>query len=1336
MLSLACALQLSAASIADSPAFSLAPKELQQLADQAAGTTTSPAVILLDDELWTFHSDNTIERKQHYVFKILDQSAVESWSSVQDRWEPWHEKRPSFRARVITRDGATYELDPKTLVDAPANNDLPQSYSDLRVVRGPLPAIGVGVIVESEVTERFTPVLDSLAFRGYVAWSVPVRFSRFTAEYPESLPLRYTADLCPDLKVTKETRDGIVRLTLSFGAFDALKESDPMLPFDLPRAASVTFSTGASWNDLAVRYGKIIDTQIADAPVKDIVSKALNGEKDRSGVIRKLVSTLHSEVRYTGVELADAAVVPARPAETLSRKYGDCKDKASLLVAMLRAAGIPSYVAILNAGLEQDVASQHPGMGLFNHAIVYVPGSPDLWIDATAEHSRVGSLPLPDEGRLALIIRPETNKLTKIPESASQANTMITARDYYLPDFGPSHVVESLSGTGTFDSTYRDVVALLDNEELRKGAEKQAQAQWDTKAQIKISYPPVSDLSKPFELTTDVRDTKTLVVSETRASLTLPVSSVFSSLPQFFTTDDAKDTDPTGKKTPRTQGFILPTAFVDKLSCRIHIPTGFALKKVPEDQIVKLGPAAYSAHYVLKDQVLTADISLDSAERSYTLEEGNALKKAAIEFLKRPAPVLNFEPLGQTLLEEGHLREGLDSFRGLVAQHSAQAVNHVRLSRAWLATGCGQEARNEAKIANQAAPDLAVTWRNLAFVHEHDLIGRKYKPGWDPTTVETALRKAILLDPDDLSAQTELAESFSYDAGGNQFESMERLAKAIEIFHAMGDDKVEQQGAQDTMVYDLAVLGSLDELKSKLDRFGSNGSRAGYRAFLTAVREGSAKAAADLQASASREELKQAFWPAANLLARTGHYQLEADLATGLGLESQMFMPPAILRNVRRTDMQTLHPDSPEGLVRCFWAAQFERAETPQSLARFWSASLPPALHGFLQSWQKSLFSAMSQQGLILPVGRDVYLASATAVTDTNGTSGFRVRLTVAGRTFPMFVVGGQAGFKLLGNAEFTEGVARQVLEDLQAGRQDAARKWLDWLREEIKIHSDDDPLGGPVFPHLWNKGAPASPAQIRYAAASLIFSRETLAILDEAIHSTSDSALKTYYQVAYAGVCIHVKSWGDCLPVAKSLIAAYPTSDTALELLSQAYTGSGEVGGAQETLENALRNSPDDLALKRSLVNTLALGNRLKESVQLAKETAEAPNSSPLDWNQYGWISLVAGQTDEQKIHAVERAQNQPTAGVEHTIAAMYAEIGALSEARQISLRTLDRFGYQAPDSIWWYVFGRISEQLGAESSAVLYYEKVEPGPNGDDCLSVYSLASKRLATLHLLGR
>ena len=61
--------------------------------------------------------------------------------------------------------------------------------------------------------------------------------------------------------------------------------------------------------------------------------------------------------------------------EVIQRHYGDCKDKANLLVAMLRAAGIPANLALLSTGPGRDVDPQLPGINQFDHAIVYVPAA-------------------------------------------------------------------------------------------------------------------------------------------------------------------------------------------------------------------------------------------------------------------------------------------------------------------------------------------------------------------------------------------------------------------------------------------------------------------------------------------------------------------------------------------------------------------------------------------------------------------------------------------------------------------------------------------------------------------------------------------------------------------------------------------------------------------------------------------------------------------------------------------------------------------------------------------------------------------------------------------------
>ena len=207
------------------------------------------------------------------------------------------------------------------------------------------------------------------------------------------------------------------------------------------------------------------------------------------------------EVRYTGIEFGEAAIVPHSPAETLTLKYGDCKDKATLLVAMLRAAGINSYVALLNAGSRLDVPADLPGMGLFDHAIVYVPGPPGLWIDVTDQYARLGQLPINDQGRHALIARPESTSLTVTPESTSRENVLLELREIRLSENGPATVIEKTMPTGVFESHYRAFYADKPDKETRDGLTSYVKAQYiaDKLASVERSDP--GDLTKQFELT-------------------------------------------------------------------------------------------------------------------------------------------------------------------------------------------------------------------------------------------------------------------------------------------------------------------------------------------------------------------------------------------------------------------------------------------------------------------------------------------------------------------------------------------------------------------------------------------------------------------------------------------------------------------------------------------------------------------------------------------------------------------------------------------------------------------------------------------------------------------
>ena len=97
-------------------------------------------------------------------------------------------------------------------------------------------------------------------------------------------------------------------------------------------------------------YAEIVDRQIAAADVREIAAAATRGATKREEIVDRLLARVEAIVHYAVVEVSDGSTVPRLPTGVLKNEYGDCKDKATLLVALLRAAGLPAHVALLFAG--------------------------------------------------------------------------------------------------------------------------------------------------------------------------------------------------------------------------------------------------------------------------------------------------------------------------------------------------------------------------------------------------------------------------------------------------------------------------------------------------------------------------------------------------------------------------------------------------------------------------------------------------------------------------------------------------------------------------------------------------------------------------------------------------------------------------------------------------------------------------------------------------------------------------------------------------------------------------------------------------------------------------
>jgi hypothetical protein len=218
-------------------------------------------------------------------------------------------------------------------------------------------------------------------------------------------------------------------------------------------------NTGRSWAAIADSYAKIVDqrmeSEFLDEIVKEILSEpTVRNPESIEGKVTQLVQWIRQNIRYTGVVLGSAAIVPARSSTILGRRFGDCKDQSALLVGMLRATGIDAHVALVNVDTIRFPMPAIPCLNTFNHAIVVIRNpSGDLWIDPTNMGSTVHSIPGRLQGRYALIASPDSQDLTVVPNQGIEANRKHTDQNIQMNIDGTGTVRLDFSTSGFFATT-------------------------------------------------------------------------------------------------------------------------------------------------------------------------------------------------------------------------------------------------------------------------------------------------------------------------------------------------------------------------------------------------------------------------------------------------------------------------------------------------------------------------------------------------------------------------------------------------------------------------------------------------------------------------------------------------------------------------------------------------------------------------------------------------------------------------------------------------------------------------------------------------------------------
>lgn len=1344
----------------NAPHFSLSAKDLYEDASRVAVAEGSNVLLLDDDESFAFDEAGRLTHVGHYIYKVLTSKGAEGWDSLSVGWDPWHEMRPVIRARVIGSDYSEHNLDPSAITEEPARGGDYKTYSDGKRLRAPLPAVAPGVVVEEEYMERET---EPFFARGRVGRSffghseATVAHSRAVFEAPVSLPLRIGTHLLSQVTPRRVEANGHVTIAYEIGSLEGIQNRDANLPPDEALFPEIDYSTGASWQALATEYSKIVDSRTKSDAVQSIVAGLVAGKATQAEKEAAILDYLDREVRYTGIEFGEAAIVPHDPSETLALKYGDCKDKATLLVSMLRAAGIPSFVALLNAGSRLDVPADLPGMGLFDHAIVYIPGAPALWIDATDQYARLGQLPINDQGRRALIARPETTSLTTTPESTSRDNVLLELREIRLGENGPATVIEKTLPTGVFESHYRSFYADKPDKETRDGLTGYVKAQYIADKLTTVERTDPGDLSKQFELTLSCEKARRGFTDLDNAIAAIRVDTLFQQLPEELKRKDdsqEKKKDDTDKpKKPRTADWELEQPFTAEWKYRIVPPAGFIPKELPKDDRIALGPATLTEKFSRGTSgVVEADLSFDSVKRRYTVAEATELRNKVAELTAGPALFVNFEPEGEALLREGKVKEALASYHSLIEANPSDPVHHLQVAHVLLEAGMGEAARAEARKAVKLDPNSALAERTLADILKHDLVGRAMRPGSDWAGAAEAYRAASRLDPDDHSAQGNLAILLEYDSAGRRYSGQANLKQAVAEYQKLGQDKLAELEIPNNLAY--ATFYSGDASGAILAAKVLNPQPVALLAASQAVLEGAKEGLAEInKLTNSDASFKDAARTAGEMLMNTRRYALAADFlqagASGDNAAQTMGLAGMLRDAKRHEDLQ--FANTPADLVKHVFVllmdpnvteAKMLGLESRNAMATI-KATDPDEITKSLEAGKK-LDSQLARQDNSLDVTIDMMLQSFDPKGEGDDATGYREKVQIpSGPNMTFFVVKENGEYKLLDTNERPNAIALEMLDRIKAGDLKGAKALLDWIREDQHLGGGDDSLGGPVFPRFWIKGEAADAKKMTLAAASLMAgSKPTAAqgvkLLEDARKSASTDRERTNIELALAEGYSQLEGYKNLLDVATDLLKDVPESRSAFMTNVGALIGLKRYDDALALADARLKLLEGDAdALQAKMRIEATRGNYIAARAVIQKLIDQGKGDASL-MNSQAWFALYTGKVDAADVATATKAaqMDRDNPAILHTLACLYAETGKSKEAHDLLLRAMDELNLDAPNDDYWYAFGRIAEQYGEREAAISDYRKLQkPKLEMEISTSTYQLAQNRLKGLGAEG-
>ena len=393
------------------------------------------AVLLYSETILSVQPNGKIKRLDRRAYKILrpdgeKRGTVPAVFGAESRIT-------ALRGWCIPVQGKDYEVKQKDAVETAVGVDGGELVSDVRLLVLHIPAATPGSIVGYELEQEQLPyvLLDDWNIQD----TIPVHDTRYTLELPAGWNYRAAwlnhAEVVPTLAgpgrwqwTLSDVRPVRVEQAMPPWRGVAARMVVALFPPD-PKTPGIR-----SWGDVGTWYSNLTRGRLDSTPelqrtVKDLTASAATPLEK----IRALANFVQTDIRYVAIELGIGGYQPHAAADVLRHRYGDCKDKATLLSAMLREIGVASYYVIINSERGSLTTAAPPNIE-FNHAILAIAlpdGVDPAPLAARMHHAKLGELLIFDptdyltpfgslrgalQANVGMLVTPEGGELVQLPQ--------------------------------------------------------------------------------------------------------------------------------------------------------------------------------------------------------------------------------------------------------------------------------------------------------------------------------------------------------------------------------------------------------------------------------------------------------------------------------------------------------------------------------------------------------------------------------------------------------------------------------------------------------------------------------------------------------------------------------------------------------------------------------------------------------------------------------------------------------------------------------------------------------------------------------------------------------